>query len=179
MSIFTDRLEGSTVDDVIDLGSTWRLLRHTRVALAAEVAAAAGMERLDPGDLDTLDQVASTEGPQPMSAIADGLAVDRSTATRAVDRLARRGLVERNRDRSGARLVRVSLTADGASVHRHARERRAAFTGRLLERLSDHDRKALTRLARGLATVTDEFALGSDERPQDTSDEAHPASATG
>src|SRR3546814_9779526 len=79
--------------------TAWRELR--RVASTPEVRAAVydPAAPLDPGQADALDAVV-THGPCRMSDIAVVLRVDRSSATRAVDRLEAAGLVARRADRS-------------------------------------------------------------------------------
>ena len=140
----------------------WRMLKRVRADIVSEAALAAGLPNLEAGDLDTLDQIALVGDGSPMSEIAEGLLVDRSTASRAVDRLMERGLVVRERDPRDARMIRVSLTETGRVVQTDARERREALTERLLARLAVEDQQALAALAPKLAAAAaDELGNGS------------------
>src|ERR1700691_5608180 len=57
--------------------------------------------------------VLASRGPQRMARLAAALAVTPSTAGRMCDRLVRKGLVRRHRDRSDRRAVQVSVTVAG------------------------------------------------------------------
>jgi|RhiMetdeSRZDD1v2_1073273.scaffolds.fasta_scaffold140179_3 DNA-binding MarR family transcriptional regulator len=70
---------------------------------------------LTPGDLRTLSAL-DQETPRPMRALARAWACDASNVTWMVDRLERRGLVERRTLPSDRRVKRVALTALGAST---------------------------------------------------------------
>ena len=120
--------------------------------------------RLETGDVDTLDQISST-GESPMSAIAAGLHVDPSTATRAVDRLVERGLVSRRRDPDDTRSILVSFTTAGFEVLTEANERRIALAMRLLDRFSPEEQDAIGRLLPMVAdAISSELAQGGTER---------------
>lgn len=54
--------------------------------------------------------------PMTMGELAEGLSVTHGVATRMVDRLIEKGMVERTRDDGDRRVVRVSLTKLGATV---------------------------------------------------------------
>lgn len=115
-------------------------------------AAATGFNELglETGDVDTLDQVAAT-AESTMSAIAAGLRVEPSTATRAVQRLADKGLVARRRDPNDARVTLVQVTAAGIAVQAEAQARRTALAGRLLDRFDPADKATIGRLMPQLA----------------------------
>ncbi len=100
---------------------------------------------LEPGDVDTLDQIATT-GDSQMSDIASGLRVDPSTATQAVERLVQKGLVTRRSEPNDKRVTLVSFTAAGLEVLTEARERRTALATRLLARFSQEDQETIGRL---------------------------------
>lgn len=59
-----------------------------------------------------------------MGELAEALGVSLPSATQIVDRLVRRGLVERSPDAEDRRVVRVSLTETGASITQEARRER-------------------------------------------------------
>jgi len=119
---------------------------------------------LEPGDVDTLDQVAAT-GESTMSAIAAGLRVERSSATRAVSRLVDKGLVVKRRDPNDARVTLVSFTAPGVAVQAEARARRTAMAARLLARFDEADQATIGRLLPELAdAIIDELGATNSGR---------------
>jgi DNA-binding MarR family transcriptional regulator len=66
--------------------------------------------------------VLASRGPQRMVDLAAALGVTPSTAGRMCDRLVRKGLIRRHRDRADWRAVQVSITAAGKQVVDHATE---------------------------------------------------------
>lgn len=82
-------------------------------------------------------------GKSSMTSLASDLAVSKEHITRAVNVLVERGLVEKRRSTENFRLVKASLTEEGAAL---ARTIRTASLKRLSERLakiSPEDRQAL------------------------------------
>ncbi len=143
-------LDDATVQQAVAFGLAWRDLRRTpRLAPLGKFVVDDGPP-LESGEVDTLDQIAWTS-PSQMHEIASGLQVDASTATRAVDRLIRRGLVERARDPDDGRYVSVWITADGRRVHSALLARRLEFVAAVLDEFDDCDRAALLRLLPALA----------------------------
>jgi DNA-binding MarR family transcriptional regulator len=86
--------------------------------------------------------VLESEGPLPMSRLADTLDVSVASATGIVTRMEERGLVERRHDETDRRVVLVSPTEAGVAVFRDMMEhRRERLTG-LLGRLTDDELQA-------------------------------------
>lgn len=150
--------------DVLAFGLAWRDLRRARwLAAFGDVVMGDGGSRLEAGDVDTLDQIASC-GSARMHEIAEGLQIDASTATRAVDRLSSRGLVDRGRDPADGRYTKVVLTDEGWRICEALREQGLAFVSAVLDRFDGADRAQLIRLLPELAeAVTDELR---SERPE-------------
>ncbi|MDH3679420.1 MAG: MarR family transcriptional regulator [Acidimicrobiia bacterium] len=145
-----------------ELGLAWRFLRRASPAVVLDASADIIEPKLEVGDVDALEQLALAGGECSMSEIATGLQVDRSTATRAVDRLVERGLVERRRDRVDARMIRARLTATGTEISERLRGRRLAFAARVLDRFDLDDQKAIARLVPRLAdAVAEELGLAT------------------
>lgn len=90
-----------------------------------------------------------------LSDVAEHLGVSRSTASVLVDRLVRRGLVERQRHPQERRRVRLSLTARGEALLARAR---AHTRARLVQRLAGATPSHLACLAEGLALLRRLFA---------------------
>jgi DNA-binding MarR family transcriptional regulator len=61
-------------------------------------------------------QEAARLGAAPVSALARNVHVSHSTMTGIIDRLEKRGLVERARDQKDRRMVTISVTQEGAAV---------------------------------------------------------------
>lgn len=142
--------EDDATREAVIFGLAWRDLRRARWMGSFGSVVLDGDTSLEASEVDALDQVVWSDSGR-MHEIAEGLQIDASTATRAVDRLERRGLVERSRDPGNGRYVQVSLTTDGRRVHEELLQRRLEFVSNVLGQFSDHDRDALVRLLPAVA----------------------------
>jgi DNA-binding MarR family transcriptional regulator len=135
--------------------TAWRELR--RIAATPEVRAAVydPAAALDPGQADALDAVV-THGPCRMSDVAVVLRVDRSSATRAIDRLEVAGLVARRADSDDARGIVVAATAEGQALLERVRDRTTTVLAEVLDTFSPEDRKGLAELMERLVVALDE-----------------------
>ncbi len=158
--------------EAVIVGLAWRDLRRARWLGVFGAVVLDGGASLEASEVGALDQIVWTESGR-MHEIAEGLQIDASTATRAVDRLERRGLVERARDPENGRFVQVTLTDEGRRVHGELLERRLEFVSNVLDQFSDGDREVLVRLLPVLAdAVTAALrseAAGSNGAPTSTS----------
>src|ERR1700749_3358073 len=84
----------------------------------------------------------ASRAPQRLADLAAALRVDRSTATRMSDRLARKRLVHRRRVASDRRGVRVSLAPAGRELVAEVSRRRRAEIASLVRRMPSADRQA-------------------------------------
>jgi DNA-binding MarR family transcriptional regulator len=84
-----------------------------------------------------------TEGPLPMSHLADALDVSVASATGIVDRMEQRGLVERRHSATDRRVVQVHLTDRGEDVFTTIDGQRRAQVSAILERLTDDELEGL------------------------------------
>jgi DNA-binding MarR family transcriptional regulator len=113
--------------------------------------------------------ILETEGPLPMSRLADALDVSVASATGIVDRMEQRGLVERRHSASDRRVVQVHVTDAGRDVFQAMDAQRRGHVAAVLERLTDDELTGLliglraTRAAR--AAITAEAAADSEEGP--------------
>ena len=123
------------------------------------VRATAGMTRLGAVTLAPLGidgrhygvlAVLSELGPVSQQALADVLAVDRSTMVAFVDELEAKGYVRRGRNPSDRRAYAIELTDEGASVQREAAVLLEACEQHYLEPLTANERSALLGLLRRL-----------------------------
>jgi DNA-binding MarR family transcriptional regulator len=144
-----------------------------RVALLVrELRRAAGSQRfrhrlygaddvLDPGQHDALDAVVSL-GHARMNELATRLRVDRSTATRTIERLENLGLVERRTDPLDGRLVVVFATRAGRRRQRALADRARLAFDDLFERFDDVQLVAFGDFLDQLVARIDELIASSD-----------------
>lgn len=138
-------------DDVIDavVGASRAL-----VAIAARSLGAAGEEV-------TLAQyralvVLASRGPQRVIDLAGFLDVTASTATRMCDRLARKGLIRRQRLSSDRRTVRVSISVAGRQLVAAVTERRRDELQEIVGRLAAEEQQQLITTLRMFADAAGE-----------------------
>jgi DNA-binding MarR family transcriptional regulator len=87
--------------------------------------------------------ILESDGPLPMSRLAEMLDVSVASTTGIIGRMEERGLVERTHDAADRRVVLVRLTTAGTAVFRNMTEHRRQHLGALFERLSHDELKAL------------------------------------
>lgn len=98
------------------------------------------------------------EGPMSMSRLAEALDVSVASMTGIVDRMEKRGLVERRRDLADRRVVLVHPAPGGAQVFRDIDERRRAGLAKLLSRLDSDELASLLAGHRALRAARTEVA---------------------
>lgn len=97
--------------------------------------------------LDTL----GAEAPMTMGILAARVRLPLSTASRVVDRLVARGMLERDRPEENRRIVRVTLAEAGRKLYRTALAGRIAGAERMLAGLTAPERRDLIRLFQKIA----------------------------
>jgi DNA-binding MarR family transcriptional regulator len=97
--------------------------------------------------------VLHARGPVNLTAIADALAVNPSTATRMVERLVTTGLVSRQANPASQRELVVDLTDRGRSTVREVMRRRRTQIGRIVTRMTPTARRNLVRALSAFATA--------------------------
>ncbi|MEU4807302.1 MarR family transcriptional regulator [Actinosynnema sp. NPDC023587] len=119
-----------------------------RVAMGGRVEASAGCSLLEHEALYRIDK----DGRLPMSELSELLAVSPSGATRLVERLVRRGWVERSQPPDNRRVVYAALTDEGRQVLHDttAPTYRAAVAQEFAAPLNDRDIADLKRIGRKL-----------------------------
>lgn len=101
-----------------------------------------------------------TEGPDSMSHLAEALDVSVASMTGIVDRMEKRGLVERRHEGKDRRVVLVYPTEAGRDVFREIDQRRHVGLGKLLERLDADELEGLLKGHRALRVARNETAAG-------------------
>jgi DNA-binding MarR family transcriptional regulator len=90
------------------------------------------------------------DGPMSMRVLADALDVSQASATGIVDRMAQRGLVERQRDTEDRRVVRVALTEQGRGLVSGMAAERRDHMAAILDDLTDEELAAFLTGARAM-----------------------------
>ncbi|MGZ8438154.1 MAG: MarR family transcriptional regulator [Candidatus Limnocylindrales bacterium] len=113
-----------------------------------------------------------TEGPLSMSHLAEALDVSVASTTGIVDRMEKRGLVERRHEVTDRRVVLVYPTEAGRDVFRDIDERRRVGLGKMLERLTADELDGLLKGHRALRLVREAAATraanGDASQPPET-----------
>lgn len=141
-----DLTQPSDLDAANRVGHAWRLLRRGPSAiLIRDYLFGTGDDALDAGQMDTLDVLVRRPSWR-MSELAEALHVDPSTATRAVQRLAKVDLADRGAGHMDGRVVTVAATAAGRARHSDISRRRSRVISRLLSAFEPEERTALADL---------------------------------
>jgi len=106
------------------------------------------------GQSQALERLART-GPLTINEFAAALFLEKSSASRLVDGLVRKGYLTRRRSQDDARYVRIELTKAGGSLAQRLEDDLVLQRSELLQRLTDRERRvvveAMERLARAAA----------------------------
>ena len=94
--------------------------------------------------------------PLNLGAIADGLGVNPSNASRTCDRLVSAGLISRADDARDRRQVSLTLTAEGERLVTSLMRRRRELLDEVVGRLSPEDQRGLAQALTGLLEVLDD-----------------------
>jgi len=113
--------------------------------------------RLEQAQIDALEILAESGDLSTMSDFAEAMHVDPSTATRAIDRLQKIGLVERIQGDEDRRFVQVKVTPEGERVVRRIRRARADGMRRLLADFSDDERAEFADYMERLVAAIDQL----------------------
>jgi len=104
-------------------------------------------QRISRSEVAVLDTLGA-EGAMAMGELAARVRMPLSTATRVVDRMVERDLVQRERPEDNRRVVRVALGQAGQRFYDEALAERVAGTERMLEHLTATEQDELLRLYR-------------------------------
>ncbi len=104
-----------------------------------------------------LEPLAVAGEPLCVGVLADSAGVSAPSATRMLDGLVKRGIVERLRGTEDRRLVRIALTDHGAALVNEKRARIFEARTTIFDALSAGERKSAARLLQSLAAAIDEL----------------------
>jgi DNA-binding MarR family transcriptional regulator len=93
-------------------------------------------------------EACARRAPRTVGQIAEELMLDKSSASRAIAGLARKGLVRRRRSREDARSLEVRPTASGVRLLERIRESTIACTRAILTEFSPEHRRAAAEILR-------------------------------
>lgn len=138
-------------------------LYHSVQRLVRGLKVAQGRGQLD-GGLNPTDQQVVVHlgegGPCILGEVADGLGVPLTTASSAVERLEKKGMLVRHRTEQDRRIVRIALTDLGRSVYDEAVREQMRQCQAMLEALDEGERETFVCLMAKIAG-----AIPSDPRP--------------
>ncbi|HVW43870.1 MAG TPA: MarR family transcriptional regulator [Amycolatopsis sp.] len=150
----TDAPRPDDVDAMTDA-----VLTASRLLVAVSVRSIASVDESITIPQFRLLVVLDTRGPLKLSALAEQLAVNPSTATRMTDRLVAAGLVNREANPASRRELMVSLTGTGAAVVRDVTQRRRAEITRIVSRMPVTARRGLVRALTAFTEAGDEPSI--------------------
>jgi DNA-binding MarR family transcriptional regulator len=113
-------------------------------------------------ELHTLDAIGPYEA-RAMSETASRLGITTGTLTVAIDRLVKKGYVDRNRDTKDRRVVRIHLTRRGKLAYRMHTKFHALLVRRIMEPLNTEQQELLTRTIQNIDQyVSEQYHKYSD-----------------
>ena len=146
-------------DLAVRIGLAWRELRRgASTSGLRDFLYGSDEESIEQGQMDTLDILAQRPSWK-MSELADALRVEPSTATRAVERLVKAGMAERQASADDGRVVRVLITPVGRSVHQTVVERRTELLTFILKSYRRSELPVFADMLERMVTAVDEFVL--------------------
>jgi DNA-binding MarR family transcriptional regulator len=147
------------------IGLAWREMRRgAHTAVIRDYLFGTGADALEPGQMDTLDLLALKDSWR-MGDLAAALRVDPSTATRAVQRLVRAGLAQRDPCGDDGRVVRVRITDAGRVRYERAAARRTLVMERLLAEFTDDEQEQLSDLLTRFIAALDRLVVDLVDTP--------------
>lgn len=154
----SDGAAGTDLDLAARLGLAWRRIRRgAAVSTIRDRIYGIGANALEPGQMDALDHLIVVQQCR-MSDLAAALGVEPSSATRAVQRLIKDGLVEHLSHSGDARVVVVGATAKGVQRHAEVAERRRQVLVAVLNEFAPEEREQLADHVERFAAAIDSLA---------------------
>lgn len=125
------------------------IVRVLKISDAAELAD--GKTRLNPSDAQSLVFIASHEGCIGAD-VAKWLGVSATTVSSIIDRLVRRGLIQRERTEANRRIILLLATPVGQAAAQAILEEQRKHCAQMLEALPKHVRKEFVAHIHTIAT---------------------------
>lgn len=108
-------------------------------------------------EMHTLDAIGPYES-RAMSETANRLGITTGTLTVSVDRLVKKGYIERHRDTKDRRVVRISLTRKGKLAYRIHSKFHNLLVRRIMEPLDEKQQKLLAHMVRNIdQMITEQY----------------------
>jgi DNA-binding MarR family transcriptional regulator len=143
-------ISGATVTD-LDLATRLRLA-VTRLARRLRQQSGEGLTPSQTSALASIER----HGALTPSELAEIERIQRPTATRILAGLEHAALITREQDAADGRIVRVSLTRDGAEILKRGRSRKNAYLAKRLRSLPPEDLHTLERAAELIERLLEE-----------------------
>ena len=145
----------------------WEALLSAHAALMKQFAASDTWTDVSMREYDVLYTLSKCPQPQRISELNRHVLLSQPALSRLVDRLAERGLLERQPDPADGRGVRLSLTDAGAALQRRIGRRHARSVARALTARLDHRElrqlEAICRKLTGQPVILNAAAHDNDE----------------
>jgi len=126
------------------------------IVLTEEKALTKGyFEDLSVAELHTLDAI-GPYGEKTMTETATALGITTGTLSVAIERLVRKGYVQRRKDERDRRIVRISLTRAGKLAYRMHAKFRTLLVRRILEPLSEDQKELLVHMVKNIDDFLEE-----------------------
>jgi len=119
-------------------------------------------------EMHTLTAIGPYEA-RTMSQTAQKLGITTGTLTVSIDRLVKKGYVDRRRDDKDKRIVRISLTRNGKLACRMHSKFHRVLAKRILESYGEGDRQTLLRLVKEIDTKIEGLLLRYEGNEEKTS----------
>ena len=146
------------------IGRSWREIRRGATASNARDAIyGIGGSAIEPGQMDALDLLVTVESCR-MSELAEHLRIDRSTATRAVQRLVKDNLAEHVDHAGDGRVVAIAATDRGRRIHGEVSERRRNIMFAVMNQFEAEERLALAELLERFTAAIDDAVKAKKRR---------------
>jgi len=141
-------------EHAVRIGSSWVDLRRGPATASLREYMLGPDDPLEQGQMDALDMLVNRDC-RTMTSLAGRLRVNRSTATRAVDRLVTDGLVERFPSPDDGRVVLVRISPEGRRRHAAIDQRRSLAMQQILSEFTSDERDLLANLLERLVASVD------------------------
>ena len=153
----TDPVDPEILALAVRIGLAWRAIRRGASATKLrDYLYGTGVNAIEQGHMDTLDMLA-VQPSWRMKELAEALRIDPSSATRAVQRLEKLGLAERQQSAEDGRVVEVQLTSAGKRRHREVADRRAELMTQVLMQYRLKELPVLADMLERFVSAVDDF----------------------